>query len=128
VEWKTVHEAVQKVFSKMLHEVSGQFETEGGFTEGPAFFFTYRSFQNPGDETIDPVVAGITFWKGETAIDIEGDISGELTGDYLVDSIKEKVQASTERVKAVALRIASKLVEHTSVVPQALRNKSRLVP
>lgn len=128
VEWKTVHGAVQKVFAEMVHQLGPQLETKSGFTEGTAFFFTYRLFQNPGDENIDPVVVGITFWKGETAIRIEGDISGEQTGDFLVDSIKDKVAASTDRVKAAALRIASKLVRHTSVVPQALRNKSRVVP
>ena len=128
VNWESVHAAVQKVFSEMAEGLGGHFETRGGKTETVGFLFTYRLFQNPGDETIDPVVVGITCSKRPTGIQIEGDISGEQTGDILVEAIKDKKPASTEQVKTGALNIARELVKHTKVVVDALADASRGTP
>ncbi len=92
LDWNEVHQHVQALLQEIDRRIFGSVpgvRVTAGCTRSRSSFalFSYRTYQTP-DETIDPVVVGITFQPIPEGIRIMGEIAGELSGDVQFGSAR----------------------------------------
>jgi hypothetical protein len=126
--WTEVHAEVQQQLDVLEREVRRQVENvcvKSLQTNGErVYLFTYKTFAGQ-DESIDPVVVGITFSPHDGGILVEADASGERTGDLIYPLPTETAPDAGEKILEIARDVARKLCHSASAVADAVCDPSR---
>jgi hypothetical protein len=126
--WDNLHQVVQLILvnleeSARQHDPGVQVHVAR--TRGTNFFlFTYRTFE-PTDETIEPVVAGLTFTANGNNILVHADISGEQSGDLIATLPNKIVPPLAAAVTKAARELATELSHHGRQLATALFDPAR---
>ncbi len=128
--WNEVQAEVQSQFDRLEIEVRRHVKgvVANSFrTRGDKFhLFTYRTFSLP-DDTIDPVVVGLTFSPSGDRVAIEADVSGEQSGDSIHSLGTKTIPATRREVLDTARELAAQLFQSNEQIAKALRSSSRRI-